>query len=115
MPEVIPNALETIRELSARMNEALLQGAIESFIDIADERSRIMKSFFGSETDTGLFHDTITSVIAQDRLWIERLHELLRLKKDEIDQVRRKKSGNQHVARAYAHPKARGRLFIKRG
>jgi hypothetical protein len=115
MSDAIPEAIQAIRDLTERMNEALQNGAIESFIDMADERNRVLRSFFGNETNTGLFNDTLSSVIAQDRLWIERLHELLRMKKAEIDQVRRKRAGRQNIARAYDRQRHPGRLFIQHG
>ena len=115
MPEVIPGALQAIRELSDRMNEALQSGAIESFINLADERSRALRQFLGNEPNAGVFNDTLTAVIAQDRVWIERLHELLRRKKAEIDEVRRNRARRRNLSRVYERQRMPGRLFIQHG
>ena len=114
MSSMIPGAIRAIQDLCEKMNAALQAGAIEDFIDFADERSQALRSYFGGDPDAGSFNAILSEAIAQDRQWISRLHALLAAKKEEIEQVQRKKHGQRQLARAYSHPSAQGRLLTRR-
>ncbi len=115
MTPLAPECIRTIHGLSEQMDEALLEGAIESFIEISDERSRALRAFFQDEANSGHFDETIASVIRQDRVWIDRLRELLDEKRQEIDGVRRRRQDTRQIYKAYDRYGSKGKLLVRNG